>query len=261
MNTAICQPSDLVPEGMGLPTPPQAFEYDTAIDRIDDLLAKKVAADGGHFVPETNPKRTIPKQIVTSDWNSLLNNAKAGNDSDRNRLLEQLHKRLIEIGRSRLRGWPIEEIEDIVQDSLVVFLSKIEAVNDNPHHFAHVVLLNKIGGLLRQRKRRTMISLNPTGAVSEQEETKQELQLPSESYDEMLDHMRGSEIAEKLRIALKQLSPLCQAVFLALLNLGSVAEVWSEYQDRTPRITRSAFDKRISDCRKKLRLLTEGQLA
>ncbi len=217
--------------------------------------------DGGHYVPDLILKRPNPKQLVTPDWNSLLNNAKAGDESDRTRLFEHLHRRLIEIGRSRLRGWPIEEIEDIVQDSLLVFFSKIETVSDNPHHFAHVVLLNKIGGLLRQRKRRTMISLNPTGAASDQEEANQELQLPSESYDEMLDHLRGSEIAEKLRSALKQLSPLCQAIFLALLNLGSVAEVWSEYQDRTPKITRSAFDKRISDCRRKLRFLTEGQLA
>lgn len=201
------------------------------------------------------------KLTMTPDWNLLLNNAKNGIEADRNRLFELLRERLLTICGFRLRGWPAEEIEDVVQDSLAVVFIKLDSVNDNPHYFSLTVLENKIGGLLRQRKRRTMISLNPTGSLNEQDEANSELQLPSDSHDEMLDHLHGSEIAVKLQTALKKLSPLCQAIFLALLQLSSVADVWEAYQQREPRLSRNAFDKRLFDCRRKLRDITAGQLA
>lgn len=221
------------------------------------------ATDGirGQHCQETIELPFTRNQPMANDWNSLLNNAKNGHHADRNRLFELLRARLLTISQFKLRGWPIEEVEDIVQDTLSVILDKLDTINDNPHYYALAVLENKIGGVLRQRKRRTMISLNPTGSQSEQEVSKSEIQLPSDSHDEMLDGLHGSEIAEKLVLALKKLSPLCQAIFIALLQLRSVADVWDVYQEREPKLNRNAFDKRLFDCRRKLRDITAGQLA
>ena len=199
---------------------------------------------------------------LDNNWNSLLNSSKAGLDADRDRLFELLLVRLVTICQYRLRGWPSEEIEDIVQDSLAIVFEKLATVNDNPHYFALAVLENRIGGVLRQKRRRTMISLNPTGTLGEQDDVQgADMQLPSESYDEMLDHLHESDLSDKLLRALRKLSPLCQAIFLALLKYRAVAEVWEEYQEREPKLSRNAFDKRLFDCRKKLRELTGGQLA
>lgn len=250
---------------------PLTDEFDAASSAIS-TIGKATHLLWGEFQPilsqacivQDRPKtRSVnPAPRLLTDWNLLLNNAKAGVDADRNRLFELLRERLLTVALFRLRGASKEDIDDIVQNSLVVVVAKLDGIDDNPHYFALDVLYKKIGGVIREKKRRQMISLNPTGAKDEQNhELSAELQLPSDSYEEMLDHMHESEIADKLKRSISKLSPLCQAIFLALLQFKTVADVWAIYQEREPKLSRNAFDKRLFDCRRKLRDLTSGQLA
>ena len=79
------------------------------------------------------------------DWNALLMGAKNGDSQKKNQLFSNLSVTLRPFLQYRLRGWSVEDREDILQETLITIDRKLEAVESNPHKYAIGVLRNKIG--------------------------------------------------------------------------------------------------------------------
>jgi DNA-directed RNA polymerase specialized sigma24 family protein len=189
------------------------------------------------------------------DYNLLLQQIRHGDSDARERLFAQLEVRLRTILKYRLQGWPEEELDDVLQDTLLVVSEKLEQVESNPDHYALNVLRNKIGNRIVRRRRREYLSLDPTGSPERGDEdggnTTMVLADPESDFSAAPDH----DTANRIRRAVGRLSPLCQALFTALLENLSVAETWEFFGRAETGLQRSTFDKRLFDCRRKLRQL------
>jgi hypothetical protein len=62
------------------------------------------------------------------------------------------------------------------------------------------------------------------------------------------------EVQDVIR-AIDKLNPFCRAVFKGIIEGLPISEIWGSIRQIDPKLSRSAFDKRIFDCRRKLRLL------
>lgn len=195
------------------------------------------------------------------DFNALLRASKSGDTGARERLFRHLQVRLRPILKYRLWGWPVEELEDILQDALLVVAEKLDQVESNPHYFALDVLRKKIGGSISRHHRRVHLSIDPTGTDEERGErgaAASPAALPSHEID--VAALESADTAEAIRKAIGRLSPLCQALFTALLENRSVAETWELFGGTEKGLRRSTFDKRLFDCRRKLRQLLAGSI-
>ena len=74
-------------------------------------------------------------------------------------LLEKLKVRLQPVLKCRLQGWSLEDRQDIMQDTLTVFLEKMGSINSNPHMYTFKILKNKIGNALQTRQKRVDIPI------------------------------------------------------------------------------------------------------
>jgi DNA-directed RNA polymerase specialized sigma24 family protein len=197
-----------------------------------------------------------------TDWNSLLQKAKNGGDVAQNALCRALEVRLHPILQSRLWGWPKEDHEDILQNTLIVVIEKINQIDSNPHYFALNVLRNKIGDALRGRQghRETGLDLGYNDDSSGQESRAEHSMAFADPEQDIAGQAELGDFTQRIRNALRQLSKFCQAFFLAMLEDRSVGEVWELFSSREPKLTRSAFDKRVFDCRKRMRQLMQGAM-
>jgi DNA-directed RNA polymerase specialized sigma24 family protein len=196
----------------------------------------------------------------TPDFDEWLRASKSGDMAARERLFTHLQVRLRPVLKYRLRGWPVEELEDILQDTLLVVSEKLDQVESNPHYFALDVLRKKIGSSLTRRHRRIGQSIDPTGGGEhrENDEVASPAELPTHEMD--LSALENADTAEAISRAIRKLSPLCQALFTALLENRSVAETWKLFSLTEQGLRRSTFDKRLFDCRRKLRQLLAGNI-
>jgi RNA polymerase sigma factor (sigma-70 family) len=195
----------------------------------------------------------------TTDYNSLLLLSRAGDTRAREQLFSALQVRLRTILKYRLRGWSEEELDDVLQDTLLVVVEKLDQVESNPDYFALNVLRNKIGNRIIRHRRHLQVSLDPTGSNDEREEEGSVIDALA-SPDDNVAVLESDATAEVIRCAIGRLSPLCQALFTALLENLSVAETWDLFHATQQNLQRSAFDKRLFDCRRKLRRLTARSL-
>jgi DNA-directed RNA polymerase specialized sigma24 family protein len=191
----------------------------------------------------------------TPNCNDLLRRCKANDNAAREQLFGHLHVRLRTILKYRLRGWPTEELDDILQDTLVVVSERLSQLESNPDHFALEVMRNKIGNRIA-RRRRVFLPTDPTGGGEEPDSDRNDkLLITVESTDDNYSGVEYRETADAIRKAIPQLSTLCQALFTALLENRSVAETWELFSITQRDLSRSTFDKRLFDCRRKLRQL------
>jgi DNA-directed RNA polymerase specialized sigma24 family protein len=195
------------------------------------------------------------------DYNDLLEKCKCGDAGARERLFYVLQVRLRSILKYRLRGWATDELDDILQDTLTVMAERLMLIESNPQLFALAILRNKIGSRLLRHRRRIHLTIDPTGSRGDDDTDNG----PSDvaviaSPDDSSAEMQDNETADLLRRALRQLSPLCQTLFVALLENRSVAETWDLFRTTEVTLSRSTFDKRLFDCRRKLRQLTARSL-
>ena len=146
--------------------------------------------------------------------------------------------------------------DDILQNTLLVVAEKLDQPDLNPPRFALTVLRNKIGDALRahQAGGRRMQSMD---ARNEDDDRPHVPGFAAENPDpgDTIDHER---LTARIRDAIKKLSKFCQAFFLAAMEGREVGEVWELAIQLEPNLKRSAFDKRIFDCRQRLRKELEG---
>jgi DNA-directed RNA polymerase specialized sigma24 family protein len=195
------------------------------------------------------------------DYNGMLEKSKRGDSGARELLFHLLQVRLRSILKYRLRGWATDELDDILQDTLTVMAERLMEIESNPQLFALAILRNKIGSRLLRHRRRIHLTIDPTGSRGDDDTDDG----PSDvvviaNSDDPFEEMQDIETADLLRRALRQLSPLCQTLFVALLENRSVSETWDLFRTTEATLSRSTFDKRLFDCRRKLRQLTARSL-
>lgn len=193
------------------------------------------------------------------NWNGLLGAARRGDETAVNELFRQVEVRLRRVAGYRLWGEPREEIEDLIQNTLLVFAEKWSGIETNPHLFAVQILHNKIYHLLRDRKNKRNLPL-ASGSVSEDpdESRNEDVQLVDESVD-IEGEIATREMVGRIKTALLKLGPLCRKLFLALFEERTIGEIWQVFQEAEPNLKRATFDKRVFDCRKRLRAEVAGE--
>jgi DNA-directed RNA polymerase specialized sigma24 family protein len=187
--------------------------------------------------------------------NQLLTQAKQGNRAALDDLCRALAERLRVALQLRLWGWSRQNQEDILQNTLLVFAEKYDHIEDNPHIFALQVMHNKIGDAMRRMKSSDLVTItltdsveadpDPASAIVQMSDTD-----PESSYGE---HIDGTALLERIHNELVQLPRFCRLFVVAMLEGKQVSEVWEFAHTAEPSMSRSAFDKRIFMCRKRLR--------
>jgi len=194
------------------------------------------------------------------DWDGLLKRARQGDVMSQNDLCEKIKVRLGPILQYRLWGWPAEEHEDILQDTLIVFLQKLDQIKSNPHHYALEVLRHKIGDALRTHKRGIAQGSYEEHVPIEEvsgEETGGNI---AQAGGNFTDELETKDLADYIRKVIKKLSLFCQTFFLAILEDRTIGDVWQLSREVEPNLHRSTFDKRVFDCRRRLRKLVKDQI-
>ena len=98
--------------------------------------------------------RSFASEMLTheanTEWNDLLQKAKAGKSEARDEIFRELSVKLVLVAQYRLIGWSRQDQEDLVQESLFILLQKLNRIESNPHLYAYKILHNKIGDALRR---------------------------------------------------------------------------------------------------------------
>ena len=187
--------------------------------------------------------------------NQLLTQAKRGDRAALDGLCHALEERLRVIIQSWLWRWSRPDREDILQDTLLIIVEKYDKIEDNPHQFALQVMRNKVGDALRHARAVGMVSVNFSGGVESGSAAVSESAALSEADPEGTygGRIDGSAMLEDIHAAIVHLPRFCKLFVVAMLEGKAVSEVWELAQHAEPRLTRSAFDKRIFVCRRQLR--------
>lgn len=185
------------------------------------------------------------KSFQNIDWNVLLRGAKGGDEVARERLFAELWVRLRSVCQSKVRGWSKEDVDDIVQNALVVVHMKLGEIVENPHHFALNVLRKKIGDAIRARAKGPSVSIREEWS-DDSDFASLQLIAPEYDLDEAID--RHQHLQRILKV-IPQLSKFCQAYFTAVFEGLTTGDVWDLALASEPALKRSAFDKRLWDCK------------
>ncbi len=192
-------------------------------------------------------------------WDDLLGRCKAGQTQARDDLCRELAVRLRLILQYRLWGWSRQDLEDIVQECLVTILQKLDRIESSPQKYACEVLRNKVGDALRRRQSGTVPLRSDTALGSDPAERGFVPAIHPEEAEGFVARFEARDRVERVQRAIMQLSAFCRLFFLGILEERSVQELWLFFQQIEPGLQRSAFDKRIFDCRRKLRRLVSDR--
>ena len=199
-------------------------------------------------------------ELEPIDWDGLLKRAQAGDEKSQNQLCTEIKVRLKPILQYRLWGWRAEEREDILQDTLMVFLQKLDEIKSNPHRYALGVLRNKIGEALRTQNKWARSELfedrSPIGVVAGEEVAGR----GATAGGDFTEELETKDLVNYISQAIKKLALFCQFIFLAILEDRTIGEVWQLFRQIEPNLKRSTFDKRVFDCRQKLRQLVKDEI-
>jgi DNA-directed RNA polymerase specialized sigma24 family protein len=147
--------------------------------------------------------------------------------------------------------------DDILQNTLLVVAEKLEQPDMNPPRFALTVMRNKIGDALRAQASGRRVE-----SMDESPDDSDRAPVPGFAAEnpDPADTIDRGMLAVRIRTVITKMSKFCQAFFLAALEGREIGEVWELATATEPQLKRSAFDKRIFDCRQRLRKELEGYI-
>jgi RNA polymerase sigma factor (sigma-70 family) len=199
------------------------------------------------------------ESVNLPDWDDLLKGSQQGDQQSLTTLFKQLTVTLMRIIQYRLRGWSIADQEDILQETLITFSSKLDSLESNPHKYAAQILRNKIGDAYRRQRWGQKISIDadlegmPKGLQHDIEEALSQYG-QGDSLQEQIDHR---DLIKTIKKAIKQLSMFCQTFFLGTLEQKDRDEIFTVLQTMEPTLSRGTFRKRVFECRLKLKALIQ----
>jgi RNA polymerase sigma factor (sigma-70 family) len=196
--------------------------------------------------------------VEQSDFLRLTRSAQGGDAAALNELCRELVVRLRAIVKHKIWWWSAQDQEDALQATLIVFVEKLPQIRDNPCAFAAQILSNHIGNEIQKRRRRQEVSISSEmGSGDEDDGGGHSLALERlyASDDDPERAVESRDQFDRVLRAIEKLKPFCRAVFKGMIEELYVGEIWETIQRAEPGLTRSAFDKRIYDCRKRLQKL------
>jgi DNA-directed RNA polymerase specialized sigma24 family protein len=188
----------------------------------------------------------------------LLKRAQQGDETSKNELCKEIHVRLYRFVQFKLSGCPPNDVEDITQEIVTAFTTKLNLIEDNPLKYAWKIAWNKINEFYRHHSRRV------------REHKENDPDWVTDTFDTIADPNSDFtaflEVDEEVKIikeAIKKLSQFCQTFFLYILEQGGMDKqdyenFWQLIKQVEPNLDKNAFYRRINYCRDRLRKLLES---
>ena len=179
----------------------------------------------------------------------MLARAKAEDAEARAVLFRELSVRLRLIVEYRLYSHPKDHYDDIVQDALLVVADKLAQIESEPHLYALAVLRNKTLHYLRNRGsgRTTALPDSPDSGHA-----------PGTPHaDDIHEFVFARDLLDRIKRAAAQLTPICREILAQILQGEPPARIWERQTRSDSSLKRGTFDKRVFDCRRRLRALIE----
>jgi DNA-directed RNA polymerase specialized sigma24 family protein len=199
-------------------------------------------------------------QGVEIAWSDVLQKTKAGQPAAWDELCRELSVRLFQIAKYRLWGWSDPDLEDIVQDCLCTFWQKLDHVESNPQAYACEILRNKIGNALQRRKFQNLPLSSDYREEGDGNRSAVDPPAVESPDDGILTGLASRDRLNKVCKAIMDLQDFCRNFFLGLVEGRTIQEMWILYSQREPDLRRNAFDKRVYDCRQRLRRLVGDEI-
>ncbi len=187
----------------------------------------------------------------------LLSSAKSGNEAGLDELCRIIRVRLLGLVRFKVRNWSREDHEDLIQETLVIFVRDLSKIKDNPLTYAYAILQKRIWNEMDKARRNRELSLDHRLADGADCET-------AEIQDDSTDV--ADDVERKLRLervwqAIQALNhEFCKPLLTAIMEGYDIGELWKRFQQLDPQLNRNAFYKRVFDCRKRLWAVLGGSL-
>lgn len=193
------------------------------------------------------------------DWNGTLAEAQQGSVRARDQLFSALLENCRRILHYRMRGASDSDKNDVLQTTMLTVTEKFDSIRDNPQYFALSVLQNKLHHYYRSIKvKHSRFADSPQSSLERGEEFFDKNE-PAAEVD-LLAQAEAGDLHKRIQVALRQLSPFCRELFLALLQGWNVDDAWARCFEYEPKLSRGTFNKRVFDCRRRLRALTGSEV-
>jgi len=193
--------------------------------------------------------------------NSLLTLAKNGEKNAINELFRLLHVRLRDDPQFSSQGWGMEIDDDLLQDSSIVFLNKMDTeVKDNPYQYFKQIVKFKIHDKINAKKRtreriddsvHTRHSSNGTEEVIDVA-----FDIP---YDDSFDQrVEDQDELNHILYALDDLSDFCRDFFKTLFR-NQNEKLWRITAKMEYNMSETALNTRIHRCRHSLKNILQNR--
>jgi DNA-directed RNA polymerase specialized sigma24 family protein len=185
----------------------------------------------------------------------LLQRAKSGNEAGMSELCDVVRVRLLSLVRYKVRSWSREDHEDLVQETLTIFVRDLMKIEHSPLIYAHAILQKRIWNEMAKARRSKDVSLErraATGTERERDDSPDGALWQDHAIDVADDIERKTKL-ERVWTAIQALNhEFCKPLLTAIMEGYDIGELWTKFSDLYPHLNRNAFYKRIFDCRKRL---------
>jgi DNA-directed RNA polymerase specialized sigma24 family protein len=205
----------------------------------------------------------MTQAIDNSALEMLLHRAKSGDEAGLGELCGVVRVRLLGLVRFKVRGWSREDHEDLVQETLTIFIRDLHKIEHSPLTYAHAILRKRIWNELDKARRSREVSLDqrlPDDKVSDSADALDTRLLRDNSVN-VADEVERKVTLERVWWAIQSLNhKFCKPLLTAIMEGYEIGELWERFSRLDPNLSRNTFYKRVFDCRKRLWAVLGGAL-
>lgn len=205
----------------------------------------------------------MPHPIDNSDIEALLSRAKSGDEAGLDELCGIVRVRLLGLVRFKVRGWSREDHEDLVQETLTIFVRDLPKIEHSPLTYAHAILQKRIWNELDKARRHREVSLDARSSSDGGGDSADAFggRLLGDDSVNVADDVERKLQLERVWRAIQSLHhEFCKPLLTALMEGYEIGELWERFHKLDPRLSRNTFYKRVFDCRKRLWAILGGAL-
>jgi DNA-directed RNA polymerase specialized sigma24 family protein len=187
------------------------------------------------------------------DLASLTERVLEGDEASLNDFCAAIRPGLVEIASYRMYGRSRHEAEDVVQDTLTIFVEKAREITGSPTSFVLGILYKRVGNALKRLPGNSLTTLDGESAES-REAMNAGVPAP------FVRDVENRDTIERCAAAIRTMGEPCRTLLVGILEGRSVGEIWERFRASHPEMKRSAFDRRLYLCRRRLLTLMGVEL-
>jgi DNA-directed RNA polymerase specialized sigma24 family protein len=194
---------------------------------------------------------------------TLLQRAKSGDEAGLDELCGVVRVRLLGLVRFKVRGWSREDHEDLVQETLTIFVRDLHKIEHRPLTYAHAILQKRIWNELDKARRSREVSLDqrlPQDTFSDAVDALDDRLLRDPAVDVAGEVERKVELERVWRAIQSLHHEFCKPLLTAIVEGYEIGELWKRFSKLDPNLHRNTFYKRVFDCRRRLWAILGGVL-